>query len=228
MSIVLDLIVIAIILIFALISAKKGFVNVVVEVAGIIAAIILTFTISTPLASITYDKIIEPPIINAVSKEAVSNTEDTVQTVWEALPDFITRNAERLNLNSEQLTETVTDDMSGSAQAAVQSASQNMIKPVAVKISGLIYSVILMVVLLIAVKFLARIINRLFSFSIVGKANRTLGGIVGLLKGAVFAIVFCMIISLAVSFTENGFLIFTPENINNSYIFKFLTEIIPF
>ena len=68
MNYLLDLIVIAIIAAVALISARRGFVRVVIELAGFIAAILITLTISTPLASLTYDKIIEPPIVSSVSK----------------------------------------------------------------------------------------------------------------------------------------------------------------
>ncbi len=228
MSIVLDLIVVAIVIFFCLISAKKGFVKTVVEAAGIIAAIIITFTISTPLASVTYDKIIEPPIISSVSEETANNTENAVQSAWDSMPEFIKRNAERLSFDSEQSIQSVTDNMSNGVEAAVKDASQNMIKPIVVKILGLIYSVIIFIILSVIVKFLAKLINKIFSFSVVGKANRILGGIIGFLKGAVIAVVFCMVISLIVSFTENGFLIFTPDNINNSYIFKLLTEIVPF
>ena len=83
-----------------------------------------------------------------------------------------------------------------------------------------------MVVLLVVVKFLAKMINRVFSFSIIGKANRLLGGIIGIPKGIIFAILFCMVISLIVSL-NNGFLIFTAENIEKTYVFKFFAEIIP-
>ena len=61
-----------------------------------------------------------------------------------------------------------------------------------------------------------------------GKANRALGAVVGILKGAVFAVVFCLLINLIISFVPNGFLIFTPENIADSYAFKLLAEVIPF
>ena len=68
MNFLLDLIVLAIIAAVALISARRGFVRVAIELVGFIAAIFITFTISTPLASLTYDKIIEPPIVSSVSK----------------------------------------------------------------------------------------------------------------------------------------------------------------
>lgn len=228
MGIVLDLMVLAIIILFCILSARKGFVKIFVEVAGFVAAMVLTFTISTPLAGATYDKIIEPPIISSVSKTAVNTSEAATQSVWDSLPDFVTKNADRLSLDSEQLSENVTDNMQGGVETAVEKASQEIIRPVVVKILGLVYSVVLMIVLLILVKLLAKLINKVFSFSVIGKANKFFGGVLGILKGAVIAIVFCMVISLIVSFTKNGFLIFTKDSIDSSYVFKFLTEIVPF
>ena len=55
MNFVIDLIVVAIIAVCAVVSAKRGFVKVLVEAVGFVAAIILTFTISTPLSEATYD-----------------------------------------------------------------------------------------------------------------------------------------------------------------------------
>ena len=48
MNFLLDLIVLAIIAAVALISARRGFVRVAIELVGFIAAIFITFTISTP------------------------------------------------------------------------------------------------------------------------------------------------------------------------------------
>ena len=58
MGIILDLIIAAVIIIEVVISARRGFARVAIELVGFIAAILLTFTISTPLSQATYDKII--------------------------------------------------------------------------------------------------------------------------------------------------------------------------
>ena len=93
----------------------------------------------------------------------------------------------------------------------------------AVKLISLIYSVFLMIILIFIVKILAKFINRLFSFSIVGSLNRVLGGIVGIPKGIIIAALFCTVVSLIVSVTENGFLIFTGEAVRGSWFFTHLT-----
>ncbi len=224
MSIVLDLIVIGIILLSILISAKRGFVKVAVETAGFVAAVFLAFTISSPLSGITYDKIIEPPIVKAAVNAVGESAESEALN---ALPDFITDNG-FFGADINSFTEKITSNLSKGTETAVKTASQEIVKPIATKLLGLLFTIILILILLIVVKFLAKFLNKIFSFSLVGKLNRTLGGVLGFVKGILLAVLFCAVISLILSFTGQPFLIFTEENINNSYIFKIFTEIIPF
>ena len=76
-------------------------------------------------------------------------------------------------------------------------------------------------------KFVAKFLNGLFSFSIVGKLNRTLGGITGVFKGAVFALVFCMAVTFILSAKGKLFNI-TYADIEKTYIFKEILNVIPF
>ena len=224
MSIVLDLIIIAIILFFIITSAKRGFVKVLIETVGFIAAVILAFTISTPLAEATYDKIIEPPVVKAAVNAVGESAE---HEAWNALPDFLI-NSESAFFGStgNSFTEKITANLSDGVEKAVITASQEVVKPVASKIISLPYSIVLVIVLSVMVKFLARLINKLFSFSIVGSLNRTLGGVVGAVKGFIVAFILCAVVSLILSFTGKPFLIFSEDTINQTYLFKFLTEII--
>ncbi len=220
MGIVLDLILLAIVVITAVISAKRGFVKIVIETAGIIAAVILAFTLSTPLASATYDKVIEPQLIKAVKDNA--DGADTL--AWESLPNFLTENSEKLGISVSEFSEKINANLSNGINSAVATASQEVVKPITVQIIGMLYSVILFILLSIIVKFLSNFLNKLFSFSVVGSLNRTLGGILGICKGAIFAALFCIAVCFIVYVSKNGFLIFNEENIELSYIFKFIKE----
>ena len=226
MSFLIDLIVVAIIALFIFTSARRGFVKVLIEVIGFVLAIMLTFTISTPLANVTYDKIIEPPILEAAADVSADSIEEMKQSALNALPDFVTENAELLGFSIEEFADTInTESLSSSMANPVQTASQQVIKPAVSKILELLYSIILMIILTFVVKIVARFVNKLFSFSVIGTANKILGGVIGIPKGIIFAIVFCMIISLIVSLSGE-FLFFTKENIDNTLFFKTFAEII--
>ncbi len=223
MGIVLDLIVLAIILFTVFMSARRGFVKVLIELVGFIAAVFISFTISTPLANTTYDKIIEPPIVSSVSGVSGESAAQAVDEVWEALPTFVKNNIEKIGISKESINESINGNINGGAQSAVAAASQELIKPVITPVFASIYSVISLIILLVAVKFLAKFVNKLFSFSLVGTANRVLGGIVGLLQGIIIATVFCLVISIIASFTDKGFLIFTDEAMESSWFFSHLS-----
>ena len=216
MSIIIDLIIVAIILVTALISAKQGFVRAVVEVAGFVAAVLVAFSVSAPLADITYEKVIEPPILS---------TAQTADSVWESLPSFITDNSEKLGITKEHIEKIVVESTLSSTDTALNEISQKAVKPVATGILETLYAVILIVVLLFVVKILAKLLNKAFSFSVVGKLNRTLGGLLGVVKGLAIALIVCEIVVLIISFTDNGIWIFNNENIDKTYIFKFLTNV---
>lgn len=220
MGILLDLIVTAVILLVVLLSAKRGFMRVAVETVGFIAAIFLTFTISTPLAGLTYDKMIEPPIVKSVTATVNESVSDASDSVWEALPGAVKAYSERFGITKEKISDTFSDSSAGQAAAdKATELSQNILRPAAVRILSLLFGIVILIILLIAVKFAARFINKLFSFSLAGKLNRALGGAVGIPEGIIIAFLFCLIIELIVPLTENGILIFTEEAMEKSWFF---------
>ncbi len=226
MSIIIDLVLVAIIFLIVIISAKKGFVRTIVGAVGFVAAVVIAFTVSKPLAEVTYDKFIEPPIVNSIGETASGTITDAADGVWSKLPSLITNNSERFGFTKESIQDTLSANTQGNVKDAISNLSQTAIKPVLAELISTIYAVILIIVLLIVVRFLAKLLNKLFSFSVVGKLNTTLGGVIGLVKGFVIALIICEIIVLIISLTKNGIWIFNNENISNTILFKFLTNII--
>ncbi|MBQ4119183.1 MAG: CvpA family protein [Clostridia bacterium] len=226
MSIIIDLVLIAIIALAVIISAKQGFVRTIVGAVGFVAAVVIAFTVSKPLAEVTYDKLIEPPIVNSISETASGTVTDTVDGVWNNLPSLITENSERFGFTKESIQGSLTQSTQGDVKETLLSVSQTAIKPIFAELVSTVYAVILIIVLLIVVRFLAKLLNKAFSFSVVGKLNAALGGVIGLVKGLVIALIICEIIVLVVSLTKNGIWIFNNENISNTILFKFLTNII--
>ena len=229
MSIILDLIVLAIIVITVLMSAKRGFVRTLIELLGFIAAVFISFTISTPLANSTYDKIIEPSILSTVTSTVDTAADNSaaaaVDSFWNEIPGWIKGGIEKAGISKESLDGSITANIGNGVQSAVESTSQNVIKPAVTSTLALIYQVISLIVLMALVKPLAKLINKLFSFSVIGTANRVLGGVVGVPKGVIYAVAFCLLITLAVSFTQNGFLIFTGEAMKKSLFFSFVNSL---
>lgn len=228
MTIVLDLILVAIIAIYVIICAKRGFVDVVVETVGTIAAIVLAFTFSTPLATFTYDRFFGPAIIDALTKSTAGVTQVTAEQMMGILPTPIVEGAGLFGVDLAAAVENITAAASGNVTETIANLSENAIKPIAVSIIGLAVTVILFMVLSIVAKLLAKLLNKLFSFSFVGKINHTLGGVVGAVKGIVIAAIFCIGVSFLISILGRGIWIFTAENIEGTFLFKFLAGLSQF
>ena len=116
MGFVLDLIVVAIIAVCVFVSARRGFVRVAIEFVGLILVTTLAFNLSTPLSETTYDKFIEPKIIETVSVESSEDSQALVESTWDSLPDFIKENPAFAEFDSEEIAENISADMQGGAE----------------------------------------------------------------------------------------------------------------
>ena len=131
MPYILDGIIVVTVLICVLLSAKKGFAFTIVEAAGFIAAIILTFNISTPAANIIYDNLFEQPIINSIENTQNEAETAVVDVVWNKLPGFVTEN-NFFGISKDDIS-TVDND-----NDLPQKITNTFIEPVLVKILSII------------------------------------------------------------------------------------------
>jgi len=224
-ALILDLIIVAIFVVSIIITAKRGFVKSVSLILGFFLAIFAAMTISGPLSEFIYDKAVEPSIVRTIEKTITSSVDSTkeglVNGVNDALPGFIKNS---VKFDKSDLNNDIVDN--DAPKTIAENISRNSVRPITVSFIKVIASLALFVVLSIAFKFLSRILNKIFSFSIVGKLNRFLGGILGLVNGGIYAIIFILLTSFLISLT-GGFLIFNPTTVASSYLFNLILEFLP-
>lgn len=226
MSWILDAIIVAIIVLSVIITAKKGFVKTVFRIVGLVCAIVLSFTLSGKVSSFIYEKTVEPALCKTIeatiNKNSGSQIAELSEKIVENLPFFIKNNID--SIDSSALSE---DSGESSAAQIAKSFCDKVIKAPAMSFTKIIVTVVLLALLTVAFMFLANLLNKLFSFSIVGKLNRTLGGVLGLISGCTAALVFILAAVLLSSLT-GGFLCFKKEYIEASYIFNTVLKYLPF
>ncbi len=231
---ILDFLVVAIVLLYVVISAKRGFMKTVIELVGFFVSVYLAFAVGGMIAEAAYDSAVEPAIVksavSAVGETASGSVKQTVDGVWDSLPELVVKTASNIGITSESVANSVSGQVSNSDSVAkiAESTADAVVKPVVVPLIKSLVGLLLFAVLMILVRFLSRIISKAFNLPLIGGLNRTLGGILGLGKGVIMAFVFCVIISTIVYMTPNGFLIFTKENIEKSVLFGFLARLSPF
>ena len=231
MGYILDVIVIAIVAFCAFRSAKRGFMRTAIELAGFALAIILAFNFAPAVSDAAYDglldKTVTKKIATAIDERTTDSTTDITEAVWDSVPGFIASNIEYFGITEEEVNDKLSEISGETSTAVAADISHDVVRPVvSAAISGLVGLLIFIVISILA-KFLAIPINKLCSFSLVGKLNKTLGAVLGAGKGVIFAAIFFLIISSVVVLTGSGFLIFTRENIDSSALAKLICEFNP-
>lgn len=222
MNYILDLIIIALLLISIFLCAKKGFVKTVTGFIGLLLSIYFAITLSLPAANFAYEKIVEPACEKSIISAIGGNNDDLNSGVWDSLPSFVRNSAEKYGLSKENIISSAEEKTETLAHKITETA----VKPVTVPLLKSVISLVLFIVLYIASKFLSKVLNKIFSFSIIGTANKFLGGVIGLAKGSIYGVLFVLITVFIVSLT-GGFLCFTDSAIQTSKVFKFILGILP-
>ena len=222
MNYILDLIVIAIILIFVLITYKKGFVKTFLSLASLVLTILIISSFGEPLAELSYDSFIDKSVQKTVVKNIEASytaAEEMTDSVWNSIPQFFRNNSEKVGVNKSNL-DTLIVGNTESPQVIAQNISTNVVRPMAVSFLVIIIDVVLFVVLMFIFRFLSKLICTLFKAPVLKQANKFLGIILGAVKGIAVAILVCSIIAYIASVNGNGFLIFNQTAIDNSILFK--------
>lgn len=220
---ILDLIILAIVCAYAYLSAKRGFVRTIIELAGFVAIFLVITRFGTPISEKIFDTAFRGTVQTKLQTALTDAGEQTAEAINEALPDFVVNGAEFLGID-------ITDSLitSDSTSALAEKLTVDMVRPV---VSSIIYAVLSLLLFglgMYLVRILARAINSLFKISLIGTLNRVLGAVLGVGKGLVVAFVVCLIITTVISFTKSGFWFFTKENIEASLIFSKIAELNPF
>lgn len=214
MNYLLDLIVVLIILVSAVLAAKKGFVRTLIELVGFLLAVVISVSLSSYIADAVYSDYVKPNVVEAVFETIENKSENAL----ESMPAFVLGIAEKAGLDDDS----VHKELSETADDAAARIADTAVKPIAVSLVKCISMIIIMLILIIAVKFAARFINSFFKGIIFGTANKALGAVLGVAKGTVYAIVFCLISSFIVAFFGVDFLFLTEESISGSIFCEFV------
>lgn len=222
MGIILDLIILAIIVIFAFLSAKKGFVRTLIELVGFFLAIFIASSISPAISNGVYDKFIEPAIVDSVDNIQIEDSvigNVTVSGTEDYIPDFVKKLLGE-NFSIEAFEAKISENIQNGTRVAVTTASREVIKPIVITLLNAIFTLLISVILMFIFGIVAKFVNKLFSFSIIGKLNKILGALLGMIKGGIVSSVVAAAISFLITVSPNGFLFFTADAVADSVIFK--------
>ncbi len=232
MGYILDIAVILIFVYLVLRGRKIGFVRSVIGLAGIVAAVVLAFTLSGPLANGIYSAFVQKPVIAAVEisvNEAIANTGsaaigDNLQVAQQALPSFVQNLMDKNGISLSEVALTFVNNGTSTVGAQVATAvEQQVVKPVATVVMRYAVGIILLLVLLIAAGLLTRVISRIVRITPLKGLDGLLGGVLGAVKGVVWVLLLTTVVQLIAGFaTVDAFI--SQQTIEQSILFGFIAD----
>lgn len=191
MSLIVDLIIIAIILLFTFLGYKRGLIKVAIKLCTFFIAIIVAFLFYKPIANVviektSIDETIETAITSRILPEGVSSDEEVELEM--DLPSVILKNS------------------ANTVQSIAESFSKTIIETACLLIIFIVVKIIL--------KFVTVLADLIAKLPILHQFNQLGGTLYGILEGLFIVFVGFAAISLVAPLLDASIL----DSINNSYI----------
>lgn len=184
---IVDIILIAVLLIAVAVSAKKGIVQTILQIAALMLTLVLAAQAAAPTAKMLYSSFmaerIETKIEDTLSSGEAATNAKKAAALTESLPGFAQSYLARNGVDTNALAQEI-----ASGQAAADTAAyltDTFAKPICeTALTGVLF-LLVSFVLGGLLQLLANAISKVFKLPIIKTANAALGGVFGLLKGAV-------------------------------------------
>lgn len=228
MSLVLDIILVAVFAAFVFFAAKKGFVKTLLELVAAILALVLAYQLSPLVAQGAYDGFVKESLVSTIEEQIdekvnVSTAAKKAEVTLEAIPDFMVALAASAGVEISAIKAKISSEKFSSENIATELV-EKIAEPIAVGALTIVIFLILAIVLLIVLKLLANLISKLFDASIVGVANKLLGALLGACKGALVLIFVCTALEFIFASGDGEM----AKAVNDSFVIGLLDNINPF
>lgn len=190
--------------VFIINGRKRGFINTALSLAASAIAIFVAYKYAMPVAQWADGAFIKSAAVNTFSEAISAHLSSGTQAVIDAVPSYITEAAEAGGVSLQELISGI-----GSSINAEQAAEQ---------IYGATYSIIILPVLTVVaflaiyaiisfiLSFAVKAIDKVFKLPGLKGLNKTLGGLLGAVKGVAAVAILCAVLVTFRVFIQPEFL----------------------
>ena len=216
--IIFDVVIVAVILLFALIGLRRGFIKSLAGLIGAVIAMALALTIAHFAADWIYDALIAKPVENAVN-EALSAGGASAAGVISALPAGLSGIVK--SFGGEAAVEQAVSQSSSAASSMIL----GILRPALVNLTMILLALLLFIPMMILVRLLLRLLNGVVNNTpVVKHVNRILGILFGFCKGIIVVWLLCLLADYALPLTGN---VWWHETAHQSWLFHLFSQINP-
>ncbi len=175
MTYIVDIVLVGLLVIMAVRGCVQGFLKTILKSGRFFLAVLLTVALTSPVAALLNDNLINPPIYSAVNgklTELADAAEGSADSLLESVPAFL-KNQLGENISTTGKLEQLVDEWS-------ETISQSISGAISTVLAVILLFVALMLLLTILIKILSSVIEKI---KLLDTVNRVLGLVLGLLVG---------------------------------------------
>ena len=222
---ILDIIIFAVVIIFAIIGIKRGFIKEIVSLVGVVVAVSLSFWLAGLCSDFIYDKLIEEKVSTKISQTIVETADNSLNSIEDNIPDSLLKAAELLKIDVGSVIGTdVSESLDATAESVANNLMKSIVQPMCTKFILVISFIILFILLMVIISLIAKALNIVAKLPVLNSLNRLLGGIVGALRGAVIIVAVCYILYILASIFDDGIVGVGVEYFKQSEILKLVIK----
>lgn len=208
MSAIVDIILLIVLFVMILAGIKNGFVRCVLSVVAFTLAFAAAVFLSEPAAQTVYDNFAKEPIESAIA-ERITDTgtaqtaADSTQAVIDSLPEAVVSAASSLGIDVSQLAEQAGSINLNTSDMAAE-LTDKVARPIALAVLKVLAFAVIFLILNLVLQIAVSVISRLFDLPVLKTFNRTLGGVLGAVKGLLLVTVLAILLDASTAFITNA------------------------
>lgn len=227
MSVIIDIVIVAVIALFVFIGLKRGFVRELVSLFSFVIALAVAFFLSGVGSTFIYDTVIHSVVHDSISSSVSENVSNEAEAIIMEIPDEFVDAGKSIGVDIENIVRTnMGATVEETANNVANTVSRDVARPVVSSFIRVVLFILIFILVKLLIDWIGRLLNIVSILPVVHGANKILGGVIGFLRGLVLAVVVCYAIILVVDVRDNGILGITKETVENSYLFNLIANIV--
>lgn len=224
MTLLFDIGVIAIVVLFAISGYRKGLLVSVVNVVGTVVAAAVSPVLASVFSSMVYTNFIRGAIIDSVAKAAedIPINATALQKATELLANVPNSIFNMLSLENGMETQKMSEAISASTNLDLPNLVESMVSTKALGLISTILTVIFFIILSAALKYAAYLMTKTLEAVNLGGVNKAFGGIFGIVEAAFIIMVITCLIYFVTMFMSPESFDYINDRINETILYKFI------
>lgn len=232
MWMILDIIIAAIFVIFAIIGAKRGLVKSLLGVGVVIISIVITMNCYTYLADFFRSTVVYGQLtdnLNERIEEYVSNTMDEgkMKELFEEAPAGISALLSGFGVSTEDVSEKYSEMINAGEENIAGSISDYIVMPAAKTLSNALAVLVTFIACVLVLNLAVVLLDLLFKLPILKTFNKIGGLLIGLVMALLVCFVFCTAANLALPYLPGAGINLDSTTVESTLLFSKILEINP-